>query len=88
MKSQIIVNVYILTDSQGEWWETLKTDGSTRRFRSGTAELLTDKTFPTPEKAMKYASERFQRFTVTRIDPPVAPSRVWEETVIHSVGNA
>lgn len=86
LKPEIIINVYILTDGQGEWWESLKIDGSTNRFQNGSDEYLKDKTFKTPEAALAYGKGRFNRFQVIRQDPPSAPSRTWNETILHDIG--
>ena len=81
------IRVYILTDSNGEWWEYLKTDGSTSRFVAGTAEFKKDKEFNDPDKALKHAQRYgIKRFQVIRHDPPVRPSITWEQTVIHDIG--
>lgn len=70
-ESYYIVNVHILTDSWGEWWEHVKHDGSTSRWEAGTSEFKKDKEFKTPEAAKTYATNKgLQHFQVCRLDPP------------------
>lgn len=84
MKECHIIRVYILTDKQGEWWETLKTDGTLRRFIPGTGEYAKDKEFKDPDKARKHAeSLEIKRFKVVKLTPPVRPSRTWGEEIVY-----
>jgi hypothetical protein len=89
VKAHYVVNTYILTDSRGQWWETLKADGSTRRFRSGTSTNLNDKSFKTVEAARK-AGERngYERFQVLHMTPPQKPSITWGQVVVYDSGVA
>ena len=84
MKEHFIIYVYILTDSNGEWWESLKKDGTTRRFAPGTAEFLRDHEFKTAELARQHGEKRgYERFRVVKLTPPVAPSITWGQEVVH-----
>ena len=83
MKPFIVISVYILTDRQGEWWETLKTDGSLDRFQNGLATYKKDKTFPSLDKAIQHGLGLNRRFRVVRFTPPILPSRTWGQEVLH-----
>lgn len=78
-----VVSVYITTDPHGEWWERIKSDGSTRMWVSGTAIPLRDMEFKTEAAARAYA-EKYgaKRFKVLAIEPPIHPSRTWNQTVV------
>lgn len=87
MKTYWFINVYILTDSNGEWWESLKVDGSTRRFEPGSSEYMRDKEFKSADKALKHGNSlEIKRFQVIRNDPPIKPSITWGRTIEHDVG--
>lgn len=70
-----IVRVFILTDKLGEWWEQVKTNGSTAMHGD-------DKYFKHQKDAERCA-RHFTRAKVVRLDPPQRPSRTWRETVVH-----
>lgn len=87
MKTHYIVRIYILTDRLGEWWETLKTDGSLDRFQPGTANWKKDKEFGSVEKAKRAGeTKKVGRFKVVKLEPPVKPSIEWIETVVYQHG--
>jgi hypothetical protein len=83
MKPFFAISVYILTDSQGEWWETYKADGSLSRFAPGRANFNKDKTFTKEAVAIRFAKTLNRRLKVKRFDPPIRPSRTWQETIVH-----
>jgi hypothetical protein len=76
MKAHYGLSAFVLADSMGEWWESVKTDGSTRMWSGQT--LLTGKQFKTAEQALAFARARgFKRYKVEHFTPPVRPSRTW-----------
>jgi len=86
MKTFFKIKVYILTDSNGEWWEDLGKDGSLRGFVPGTSNFNYAKKFKTAESALVCAkNKQFKKFKVVRLDPPVKPSITWDETIIHEI---
>lgn len=81
MKTYWFIKVYITTDQYGEWWETLKTDGSTRMWQGNTAVPLKDKEFKSLAVAQAYAKKNISfKFQIVRNDPPVPPSTSWIRT--------
>lgn len=82
MKTYWFIKVYITTDQYGEWWETLKTDGSTRMWQGNTAVPLKDKEFKSLAAAQAYAEKNISfKFQIVRNDPPVPLSTIWIRTV-------
>lgn len=77
------IRVFILEDSNGEWWETVGQDGTTRRFRPGTATLNRAKSFPSVAKAEKFALAHYagRKIKVIHLSPPILPSHTWVETI-------
>lgn len=83
------INVYILTDSQGEWWEDITSEGIAARFIRGSYQLSRTKEFKTLEKAKKFAEKtQYKRFRIFKMTPPVAPSRTWGQEIVYQQENA
>lgn len=93
MKTHYVIRVYILTDKQGEWWETLKRDGSLRRFEPGTSNFNKDREFKDEGKAITFCQSlhvnETDRFEVVRLDPPTGTyetgkrNRTWGQAVVY-----
>ena len=79
-----IIKVFILEDGMGEWWETLKKDGSTNRFIPGTATFARDKEFKSATLAINHAKQIPNKCKVIEMTPPIPPSRTWNEKLVWS----
>lgn len=88
MKTVYVISVYILTDSQGEWWERLKRDGSTSMWESGKAIPKRDREFTSAAAAKTFARNAIgnRRYKVIELVPPVPPSREWVQTIVYEKG--
>jgi hypothetical protein len=76
MKPHLEIKAFVC----GEW-ETVTTRPG-RRFYPGTARLVPSKPFPVSglEKAKAWATATgYPRWKITRVSPPVPPSRTWGE---------
>lgn len=83
MKPFIKCRVYILTDSNGQWWEDIGQDGTTRRFKPGTSEFNDPKHFKNAKQAVEFAKKLgYTYYSVARLSPPVKPSFTWSEEVL------
>lgn len=76
------IHVYILTDSHGEWWDTVNTRGGLGNYHGN--KLCHMKEFRTGIQAVRYAKRNFgdRGWKVVRYTEPVAPSRTWSEEVV------
>lgn len=75
------VNVYLLTDKNGEWWETAMSNGSTPMYRLPKEHC---KMFKTQADAVKWAKKRYNRFQILELTTPVSPSIEYGQTVVFS----
>lgn len=83
MKPFIKCRVYILTDSNGQWWEDIGQDGNTRLFKPGTSEFNDPKHFKNAKQAADFAKKLgYTYYQVLRLSPPVKPSSTWSEEVL------
>lgn len=80
----IIIQAYILTDRNGEWWETLKKDGSLNRFSLGKPRK--DMTFRTVKDAIKTGDRLGTRYKVLELTEPTPPSITWTQKTAHEGG--
>lgn len=87
MKPFFSINCYILTDSRGEQWEDIGTDGTTRRFVPGTARFNRTKEFSTLKAAKAYGQKLgLKRWRILHLTPPSGVSRVWEQETVFESG--
>jgi hypothetical protein len=82
MKKHFQLQIYILTDSNGEWWETFNTFGNTRRFKPGTSIYETPKRFKTVESATKQGVAYGRSFRILELTEPPKGKREWGQTIV------